>query len=270
MPEPSERLVEELMTPVPVVVAQTATIGECTLRMHHLNVRHLPVVDDEGRIAGLVLDSALHRLGAVFGTEYVAFDLEDERKTAREVARPADVLVEQDTPLNELLRRMGRTRQDAAVVIDEDVHPVGIVTEHDLLKVALDVVPAELTVEQLPPRLHVSLSLDAPASLALDAMERLAVRHLVVTDRRGRIGAVVSHRDLVAEDVLRRDVPTADVVRSLHPVTVAPGATVRSCAEKMLEGHIGCLPVVVDDRPLRLVSRRDVIDAAARRLAAEG
>jgi CBS domain-containing protein len=261
------RLVSELMTPVPLVVPATMPIGTCTLRMHRLGIRHLPVVDDDGRLAGMVTDSALNRLGAVFGTEYVAFDLSDEDRAAREVSVPVDVLTEPETPLTELLRRMGRTRQDAAVVIDEDMHPVGIVTEHDLLKVALDVIPDDTPIDQLPPRLHVSLEDEAPAEVALDAMRRLAIRHLVVTDRRGRLTGVVSMRDLVAEDVTRRDVRLAEAVRAVQPITVPPGTPIVGCARRMLEAHVGCMPVVIEGRAVRIVSRRDVIDAAAAALA---
>lgn len=261
------RLVSELMTPIPLVVPATMPIGTCTMRMHRLGIRHLPMIDDEGRVAGMLTDGALHRLGAVFGNEYVAFDLEDEGRVAREVAVPVDVLVEVETPLTELLRRMGGTRQDAAVVVDEDLHPVGIVTEHDLLKVVLDVVAEDAPIEELPPRLHVSLDEEAPARLALDAMRRLGIRHLVLTDRRGRISGVVSQRDLVAEDVTRRDVRASEVVRSVRPITVPPGTPIVGCARRMLEAHVGCVPVVIEDRALRIVSRRDVIDAAAGTLA---
>lgn len=255
--------ISELMTPLPVRVQGTTPVSTCALRMDRLKIRHLPVIDEDGRLTGMVTDAAVHRIGAVFGTEYVPYEAQDEDRVCRTVALPVDVVVRDDVPLHEVVRRVISTRQDFAVVVDEQRHPVGIVTEHDLLKVALELLSdSEATVEALPPRLLVSLDQDAPAAWALDAMNRLGTRHMTITDRRGRLVGVVSLRDLIADDAGRREISVAEVLRAARPHTAPWGATLAECTRRMLELKIGCLPVVIDDRAIRVVSRRDVIEAA--------
>lgn len=79
---------------------------------------------------------------------------------------------------------------------------------------------------------------------------------------------MVSHRDLVAADV-RHEAVTLDEICSIDVFTVLRGTSLGVCAARMLEFHVGCLPVIEDGRAVRIVTRRDVVDAAATRLEAE-
>lgn len=261
--------VSELMTPVPVRVTHDTPVGVCAARMDHLGIRHLPVVGADGRLVGMVTDAGVHRVGTMFGDAFITYDSRDEQKTAADIAVTAEVVVGEEADLSSVLRDLARTRQDCVVIVDAGRAPIGILTEHDMLKLAISIVPADLTIDKLPARPLVSLVAEAPAAWALDAMTRLGVRHVVVVDETGKLVGVVSHRDLVADDVMRRKVPVLDVVRSPNVVTVAPAARVVDCATRMLDQRIGCLPVVVGDRALRIVSRRDAIDAAATALESE-
>ena len=50
----NETLVEQIMTTVVHTVVPSATVAECMQLMTDERVRHLPVVDDGGRLVGVV------------------------------------------------------------------------------------------------------------------------------------------------------------------------------------------------------------------------
>ncbi|MEQ1502617.1 MAG: CBS domain-containing protein [Myxococcota bacterium] len=261
--------VSELMTPVPVQVSTGTPIATCAARMEHLAIRHLPVVAEDGRLVGVVTDAAIHRVGAMFGTEFVVFDSRDEATVAGQLSTPPEVVASPEDDLPVVMNRLVATRQDCVVVVDEHQHPIGIVTEHDLLKVALEVVPIRLTVDHLPARPLITLERTAPAAWALDAMARMAIRHVPVTDPDGTLVGVVSYRDLIADDVARRSVTLDEVVRSADVFHVAPGTPLVTCARSMIDHRVGCLPVVKSGRAERIVTRRDLVYAAATGLETE-
>lgn len=46
--------VEEIMTREVITVSQSASIEECMLLMSRHSVRHLPVIDDQGKVCGVI------------------------------------------------------------------------------------------------------------------------------------------------------------------------------------------------------------------------
>jgi CBS domain-containing protein len=253
--------VSELMTPSLVQVSSDTPLATCALRMDHLQIRHLAVVRPDGRLQGVLTDAVVHRHGMVFGGQFVSYELNDAL-VASDLALHSDVVAHPDDELVAVMRLLVRTRQDWVVVVDERGHPVGLVTEHDLLKAALLAVPEGLTVDQLPQRHVITFCGHEPASLALDAMIRQHIRHIPVTRIDGTVIGVVSYRDLVAEDVSRRTVLLEDA-RSTDVLAAKPGDSLLICAARMMEHHVGCLPVLSKGRAVGIVTRRDLMEAAA-------
>jgi CBS domain-containing protein len=71
--DPADVKVGEVMTPDPVVADLGAGIGETLKRMREIGVRRVPVVDSQGRLAGVlalddVIDHLFAQLAAVAGT----------------------------------------------------------------------------------------------------------------------------------------------------------------------------------------------------------
>jgi CBS domain-containing protein len=250
--------VSELMTGPPVQVSGDTSIESCAVRMAHLGIRHLPVVRSDGSLYGVVTDAAVRRRLTTFAGMSMAADL---ATVAEVVAGPNDVLAS-------VMRRLVRTRQDFVVVVDEHRHPLGMLTEHDLLKVALLAVPEHLKVDDLHQRPLITLDASELGSVALELMIRNQIRHIPVTGAEGRLLGVVSFADLVAADVTRRSVPL-DTIRSETVFTALSSTSLTVCAARMLEAHVGCLPVIEDGRATGIVTRRDLIEASATELEAQ-
>jgi CBS domain-containing protein len=129
--------VREVMTERPVVVGLEASLGEAAKVMGEKWIRHLPIVDDEGRPKHMLLaidvvsylseDYVLSRLRK--GYNQLVFD----RVKARDIATEALVEVKPYEDLARALRRMRSRGLSGLVVVDEDGRAAGIVTERDIV-----------------------------------------------------------------------------------------------------------------------------------------
>lgn len=124
-----------VMTPDP----QTARLDDYLLdavgRMTNAGVRHLPVVDSEGRVLGMLSDRDVRQS---LGELSSAFD-EGEVRTRVSLRRVGDVCtrgvvtVTEDAPLGRLVALLGDFRVGAIPVVDPEQKLVGIVSYLDVL-----------------------------------------------------------------------------------------------------------------------------------------
>ena len=101
-------------------------------------VRHLPVLDDEQRVVGIVSDRDL--LAAAM-TKVLDFDPESRRTFLRsievgEVMAKEVVSVTEDTEIGEVARIFVERKIGCVPVLDEDGELLGLVTETDLIRAA--------------------------------------------------------------------------------------------------------------------------------------
>jgi CBS domain-containing membrane protein len=100
-------------------------------------IRHLPVVDEEGRLAGIVSQRDLFHSGLIkalgYGThaQRQALDM----VVVKEAMRSEVVTTTPDTPLREAARLMLERKIGCLVVLD-DSRLAGILTESDFVKLA--------------------------------------------------------------------------------------------------------------------------------------
>ena len=98
---PPERPVSEVMTPDPVTVRSSALALEVMLEMTGRNIHHLPVLDEQGRVDGLVTITDLVRLERS-SPVYLVTDLARQTdvagvvRLASRIARVVDQLVTED------------------------------------------------------------------------------------------------------------------------------------------------------------------------------
>jgi acetoin utilization protein AcuB len=132
---PESIRVSDLMTPAPVTIAWDGTVGAAWKLMRGRRIRHLPVLDDKGQLAGIVTDRDLRH--AVFHPA-----VRDEPGTAPEAVGTvpvSDVMtwgvvsVRPDTELRQAARVMAERRIGAVPVVEHG-RVVGILTETDVIK----------------------------------------------------------------------------------------------------------------------------------------
>lgn len=129
--------VRDLMSKGVVTIEDTATCHEAVERMMRSHVRHLPVVDRRGALAGVVTDRDLRHYLFEPGTfTRIGNESVEKLLLARRVSEvmsaPA-VAVSADDPLETAARLMLEDKIGSLPVLDQG-RLVGIVTETDLLR----------------------------------------------------------------------------------------------------------------------------------------
>ncbi|WPB73379.1 CBS domain-containing protein [Archangium violaceum] len=131
---PWELPVDALMTPDPLALGPDARLDEAAWTLIYAGVRHLPVVDEEDRLMGLISERDLRqRLG---GTPRqwprAAREVLEERLD--EVMTPDPLALRSGTPVARALELFTDDRVDAIPVVDEDRRLLGILSYIDLLR----------------------------------------------------------------------------------------------------------------------------------------
>jgi CBS domain-containing protein len=117
--------VRDVMSASVVTIPENEDLFAAYSLMCGKNIRHLVVVDDQGRAVGIKTFSDLMRR---LGEEYLS-----EIKTVGEVMTRDVLAVLPDQTVREALRIMGQRCVSCVLVVEGDV-PVGILTERDLTR----------------------------------------------------------------------------------------------------------------------------------------
>lgn len=103
--------------------------------------------------------------------------------------------------------------------------------------------------------------------LAASLMEWEHLRYIPVEDDEGHLVGVVSYRSLlrlVGEGMSRGKEPVAvEAIMKKAPVWVSPETGTLEAIQLMRESRVGCLPVVMDNKLVGLVTESDLIDVSA-------
>lgn len=135
--------VKDQMTPNPITVTPELPISEAQQRMQRHNIRHLPVVDAEQRVVGLLTRETM--LQAVpwsqvalssLETQYILSKIKAGKVMIREV-----ITITEDVPVEEAARIMVDHKIGCLPVVRQG-RLVGIITDIDLLAVTMEMLGA--------------------------------------------------------------------------------------------------------------------------------
>ncbi len=102
-----------------------------------------------------------------------------------------------ETSIRAVMEMMVEHKIGSMVVTDNDHHPVGIVTLHDVLeRIALPQIDLDFTIDRVMSKQLLTLPPDAPAHEAAVMMTRHSVGHILVADGEDRLIGVLSERNL--------------------------------------------------------------------------
>jgi acetoin utilization protein AcuB len=126
----------DVMTEDPATISMTATVGDAVRILQTLDVRHLPVVDDDGLLVGMLSDRDLRALTfpEVLGEEYSG-QIQAALDTPISTIMSSDVFaVEVEDDVSLIIELMLDHKIGAVPVVDTDDTLVGIVSYVDLLR----------------------------------------------------------------------------------------------------------------------------------------
>jgi CBS domain-containing protein len=154
---------------------------------------------------------------------------------------------------------MIETGRDVAIAIGPGRAPVGILTAHDVVRVAPGLLPPGLDTRALATVPPITVHRHQGAGAALDTMRAHHLRHLVVVDG-PEPWAVISWQDLVELGAAARRSLPLDGLGWPAVETVPVGSSLDDIAERMVAQKVGCLPVVDSRGHLTgIVTRSDVL-----------
>lgn len=200
----------------PVITIPTyATVADALTLLRKHNLKRLPVLDEDGRLAGLLTRSDLLRELAfeqVLAGEPSSFF--DWSVRVGEVEREAAVTVTATTPLPTVVAQLQQALQMRAVVVDEGGRPIGMISESDLLRRVAPSQRAAVMAALHEPGKAAELHLPQPAadlmttplftvtadSPAFDAIRLLMthqIKRLPVIGANGQILGLVNRRTLL-------------------------------------------------------------------------
>ena len=143
--------VRDVMTRMPLTIDPDAPLATAVAVMRERELRHLPVVDDEDTLIGIVTDRDLR--SAVFAPAFAEYLSDEDRGRLRALAttlenvRVRDVMtwgavtIAPSAPVAQAAAVMATAGLGCLPVV-EDGQMVGIVTERDALKTLAAMLPA--------------------------------------------------------------------------------------------------------------------------------
>ncbi len=202
---------QDIMTQPVVTVNRTDTLRQAVQLMTEHNLKRLPVVDDDECLVGW-----LSRIDVMRAVEYHQIGEPGEGEAVKTGGTVRDLMVTRVstvTPharLDEVLHALEASRQRRAVVVDDEKHVVGIISDGDLLRRsrnapdpnvlnrlrhlitggnagAVSLPLGDETAAMLMSSPVITVQIDSPLSLALGLMVRHGIKRLPVVDAEGRL-----------------------------------------------------------------------------------
>lgn len=132
-------LVRDLMTSEVETVQPSSTLAELLDLLQERNIRHVPVVDDEGELVGLVTQRDLLRRSLAARGDLPLTVREEvvSHRTVDEFMTVGVMTVDPDAPLGEAAELILDNKLGCLPVV-EGPHLVGIITESDFVAYVLE------------------------------------------------------------------------------------------------------------------------------------
>lgn len=127
----------DLMTEDPTTISINATVRQAVSLLQTLNVRHLPVVDEEGALVGMLSDRDVRALSLpeFVGTEYIGKIQTAMHAPVSSVMSGDVISVDVEADAAEIVDLMLDQGIGAVPVVDADGTLVGIISYVDILRV---------------------------------------------------------------------------------------------------------------------------------------
>lgn len=160
--------------------------------MRRYTIRHLPIVDDQGLVVGLVTISSLRQV--LNYSHFLRF------RQVSEVMTYQVLTALPDNSLMEIATILSNYKISCVVIVAEREglrFPIGIVTERDILQMqTLQINLRELKAEAVMSQPLFLISADKSLSEAQDIMQKHQIRRLVVVGEEGELKGILTETNL--------------------------------------------------------------------------
>ncbi len=215
-----EKTAADIMTAPVVTVQDDEALGHVVQKLLQHGLKRMPVVDAEGRLAGMV--SRLDVLRAVAGDgegQPERAPVPHAGQTIGEIKRAPVWAVHVNDDLMDVLDRLLQSDAKRVIVLDEQDRPIGIITDGDIVArvspaarpnilralaekvLETGVTRGETTAAQLMSEAVLTAPPDLPVTEAVALLLRQGRKRLVVVDSDGRAVGLVDRQTLLAASI---------------------------------------------------------------------
>jgi CBS domain-containing protein len=145
------KIVADWMNRDLLTVTPSTPLSEAVQLLVDRHISGLPVIDDDGKLVGVISESDLMWReqgleqppymiflgGVIYFQNPLTYDRDLHKalgQTVGEVMTPHAISISADTPLPEAARIMHDKKIHRLPVVDEHQHPIGIITEGDIVR----------------------------------------------------------------------------------------------------------------------------------------
>jgi CBS domain-containing protein len=252
--------VKDVMTSEIIYVDKDVDMKYVMKLMKKYNITKIPIVEDKKPI-GLVTDSNIAlKLGAIRTRGVPA-----ARLHASSIMDKNIIMVNAYAEVSDILSTVGEPGPTMLFVIENDFL-VGVITKADLLPLVESKKPIEEIMKQM---IH-TVSPDDRVIHARRQMINEGIARLPVVNNGILIGMISDIDIAFALEKIKKSFPLGRQKHQLEELLVndamiAPAISIESdktvcdAAKKMKENHVGCLPVIKNDKIVGIISRTDVL-----------
>jgi acetoin utilization protein AcuB len=136
-------LVKDRMTPDPICGHPEMPVTEAQALMREKNIRHLPIVDEENKLVGLITQRSLSRALPSDVSSFSRFEISYilARIKVRDVMARDVITIDGETAIEEAARIMA-DRRIGCLPVMRGGELVGIITDNDLFTIMVDLLGA--------------------------------------------------------------------------------------------------------------------------------
>ncbi len=283
--------VGELLREEVIVVSPDDNLAHARNLMLRYEVSRLPVVDEEGRLLGIVTKYDLSRkiADSVPSWKKRGFD----RIFVAEIMTEKPVSISKETSVSEAAKIMLQKGISGLPVVDDRNRLVGIVTKADLVAYFALHHKGRYLVRDFMTKKVIVVSPLTPVSKIVSIMEEKGIHRVLVTDERGNLAGIVTASDIAFAELEARKGPAKvrEIARglkaelSLEPgglkVVKIPSLTasdimttdllvvketedLAKVAGKMIEHGVSSFPVLnAEGKLVGIITKTDIVRAVA-------
>lgn len=172
------------------------------------------------------------------------------------------ISVSPDALLSEVVSLMERNKISCLVVLN-DKHPIGIITERDLVLLASrGRTSKDVAIKEVMSSSVITANIEIDLFEAYRLLEMNNIRHLVVVDHNDEINGVVTQTDIINSLGLEYFIELKNIstIMTKHVVTLKKEDSTRDALSLMARHSISCVVVVEDDNhPAGVLTESDVV-----------
>lgn len=163
--------------------------------------------------------------------------------------------------LGEAANLMAQRRFSSIVVVDGERHPVGIITERNILKAMHEGLLLQNPLSEGMSAPVITMHGDVDSLEAYETCTRAGIRHLVLVDDNGVVDGVVSETDFRLHLSLtalagRRKISS---IAKQSAIALPPDCALTQAVDLMHAQRKSCVIVVEQERPIGIVTERDMV-----------